>query len=123
MESKELLLGNGEKKMKILHDKWIYAGLTINTNSVFDYANRVNKLFKDKDNTWDIAIKICRFFRKEEATTIMAAPIASHTKEDSMFWPHTKEGNYTVRSRYKITFKGKESSYQQEENSTMPNED
>ena len=46
--------------------------------------------------------EIDRLFIPEEAATIKAIPFNLFNREDLRFWPHTRDGIFSVRSGYRL---------------------
>lgn len=92
------VIGNG-KSVRVEGDRWIKDGQRI-ISGVPDAQNlSVADIIIPETKVWDIR-KINTIFSPETVKDILAVPIANRDVEDRFIWPHSTDGNYSVRTGY-----------------------
>ena len=99
-------VGNGES-IEVLLDKWIP---NYPTNKVLHSVHegeedwRVSDLIDSELHgcRWDI---IMERFNREDAEAICKIPLSHKRVTDAVVWLHNKDGNYSVRSGYRVAKK------------------
>ena len=66
---------------------------------VDEWEWRVSELIDWRVKDWDREL-IATAFHKEDADAILRIPLSSRAVSDVLFWLHTKNGEYTVKSGY-----------------------
>jgi hypothetical protein len=61
----------------------------------------VDFLLQDDHGAWDVDV-VRAVFEEDVANQVLQIPINRRVGEDFMSWPHTKFGDYTVRSAYNL---------------------
>ena len=96
-------MGDGAS-IRPLRDKWIP---NHPSNMVLFPANegqwewRVSDLIDPFLRCWD-RDSVLQIFQKEDAEEILRIPLSRRNIPDSVMWPHTKDGIYTVKSGYHV---------------------
>lgn len=93
-------IGNG-KSMEILEDRWILdnpQGKPATVKSSSYKLQKVGELICQK--RWNRNL-IFKSFNKKDSERIMSIPISLVVREDTNFWIHSSNGDYSVRSGYK----------------------
>ena len=60
---------------------------------------RVSNLIDSSTNSWDRE-EVMTKFQRSNAEAILQIPLSRRQVPDTMFWLHTKSGEYTVKSGY-----------------------
>lgn len=97
MNSAKWVVGNGEK-IDIVNDIWVACGekVELNANSSLQV---VSELIDPLSKSWDLT-KIRFNFQPGCAIKILQTPIAWNFGEDTLWWPMSKSGDFTVKSGY-----------------------
>ncbi|KAK9673871.1 hypothetical protein RND81_12G195100 [Saponaria officinalis] len=96
-------VGDGAS-IKIWSEPWIpgtQTGLVISRKQEDCAWEHVSELMVTGRMQWD-AEKVRRGFLPFEAERILSIPLSARGLDDSWFWPWEKDGEYSVRSAYKI---------------------
>jgi hypothetical protein len=95
-------VGDG-KKIKLLTDNWIPNVLpgSFKTLSPIPDGATVESLLKDDHSSWDADV-VRAVFEEEVANQVLQVPVSRRGGEDSVSWPYTKFGVYTVCSAYNL---------------------
>ncbi|XP_027166037.1 uncharacterized protein LOC113766004 [Coffea eugenioides] len=98
-------IGNG-KSTNIWEDSWLpdnHQGKVISQKPQGCNLLKVEELIIQK--RWNKNL-IFKNFSAKEAECILSIPISLTNREDSNYWVHSSNGNYTVRSAYKVQAEG-----------------
>lgn len=90
-------VGSG-KKIFIKEDNWLASGHKLQDNIPNNFAT-VDELIDQGNKRWNVA-KIREGFSPNFAKQIVQTPIAWQGGEDSLWWPHSRDGELSVRSSY-----------------------
>jgi hypothetical protein len=95
-------IGNG-KATKIISDNWIpgVPSYTIRTLVPLQPDQTVDSLILAGSRAWDENL-IRSIFSENVASKILQVPISRHGGDDFASWPHSRFGQYTVRSAYRL---------------------
>lgn len=104
MKSARWVVGKGDK-IETVNDCWLASGDMVegNINSVLFY---VCELIDPISKSWDLQ-KLRLNFQPSTAIKILQTPIAWNYREDTVWWPKSKSGDFTVKSGYYQTKKKK----------------
>ena len=94
-------IGNG-KNTNIWEDSWIpdTSNGRVTTRRAMDNGlQKVEELICQK--RWNRNL-VFQNFNREDADKILSIPISLSGREDSQFWIHRVDGNYSVNSGYKV---------------------
>uniref|UniRef100_A0A803Q0L5 Reverse transcriptase domain-containing protein n=1 Tax=Cannabis sativa TaxID=3483 RepID=A0A803Q0L5_CANSA len=104
-------VGNGEN-VRVLEDPWLPRPVTF---KIYDKpplpANMVVADMKHGDGSWD-SIFIQEVFNSDDAELILSMPSTGWELEDKIMWHYSKNGEYTVKSGYKMASSLVEEQYQ-----------
>ena len=95
-------IGDG-KNTQLLTDWWI-PGVNpefLNPLVTVPEATSVSFLIDEELGTWDVD-RVNTTFSEEVATQVLQIPISKFGESDFASWPHTKNGQYSVRSAYNM---------------------
>lgn len=92
------IIGNG-RSVRIEGDRWVKDGQRIFTGNVATADLRESEIINQESKCWDVR-KINNFFPPVIARDILAVPIDAYSMNDRYIWPHTKDGNYSVKTGY-----------------------
>lgn len=101
------LVGNG-RITRIWEDNWIPGnpqGKPTTKEPPNNELQKVDELILN--HRWRRSL-IYRVFNKEDAEKILNIPVSISGREDRHFWKHSNNGQYTVRSSYKLMNKQRE---------------
>ena len=62
------------------------------------------QLIDEDSGMWKVA-QVREFFFPHEADAILGMPLSSRMPEDSLIWAWSKNGDFSVRSAYKVALK------------------
>ena len=95
-------IGNG-KMTNILHDSWIPGVLPSMLHPLVPLSDdqTVDSLILDDSRAWNVDM-VQAIFPEDVAMKVLQVPISRHGGEDFASWPHTRFGQYTVRSGYNL---------------------
>ncbi|KAJ1395658.1 Ribonuclease H-like superfamily [Sesbania bispinosa] len=90
----------GGERVSICEDNWLVTGKSLAhfKNSV---QGNVKELMSDLDRQWNIP-KHSSLFPLEWCKQVVQTPICITAEMNYLFWPHTKQGDYSVKSGYKV---------------------
>ncbi|KAM1034097.1 hypothetical protein ACFX2A_038402 [Malus domestica] len=95
-------IGNGQC-VKISSDNWLPTPVTScpkpTTIIVGPIPTMVASLIDSTSLPWRLN-EIKHFVSQDDACLIKSIPLYGHLEEDKIFWPWTKDGNYSVKSGY-----------------------
>ncbi|KAF4391976.1 hypothetical protein F8388_004305 [Cannabis sativa] len=93
-------VGNG-RTIRVWQEKWLPRpnGTIVNRPFEVNPNTTVSSLLNNKDE-WNIDT-LNNYFHKEDVPWILGIPIDTHS-EDMLIWPFTKDGNYIVKSGYRV---------------------
>ncbi|KAL0008579.1 hypothetical protein SO802_010081 [Lithocarpus litseifolius] len=96
-------VGNGAM-IRIYHDSWLPDPYNKRVVSPRDFLGNKALVFVliDKEHRCWLPEAIDNIFLPHEATAIKSIPLSLRECEDKMFWPHFPDGNFSVRSAYRI---------------------
>ncbi|KAJ1408204.1 Endonuclease/exonuclease/phosphatase superfamily [Sesbania bispinosa] len=109
LEGRDLLLRHGRWQMgpgdqiKAGKYNWVAAGLSLQHHLIGDDF-LVSELMFPNQRAWDPG-KVRQAFPSEIAIHILQTPISWSLNQDKFFWPHTKDGRYSVKSGYYVASK------------------
>lgn len=92
----------GEKN--IWEDKWINDKQVRRTSSLKPEGctmGRVKELVNQDQVGWHVHL-LHQLFNEADVRAILTTPISIMGLSDKLIWPHTKTGQYSVRSGYKM---------------------
>ncbi|KAH9799959.1 reverse transcriptase domain-containing protein [Citrus sinensis] len=94
-------IGSGNK-VQVHNSNWIPRPETFRPISSPTIPNEavVSELI-DSNQNWNV-IKVFQHFIKEDAELITSIPLPRRPKPDQIMWHYDKQGNYTVKSGYRI---------------------
>lgn len=94
-------VGNGNN-IRVLQDPWLPRPHTF---KIFEHPEILNDLYvsdlKWENGQWD-ADFISKVFTKEDSELILSLHSEDPSLEDKMMWQYSKDGEYSVKSGYKI---------------------
>lgn len=93
------VVGNGEK-IKIEDDNWILYGAKAKLRTGCG-ATWVREIIDQNNRGWDVR-KIRDLFDPSSVLQVFQTPIRWTQGEDFLIWPHTKSGEYSVKSGYYV---------------------
>ena len=95
-------IGNGAA-VRIMGDHWIPSTPPelLQTMSLVPSSATVKCLLNEDQGSW-CEETVRAFFQDEIANEILLLPVGRHGEEDYVRWPHTKFGEYSVRSAYNL---------------------
>jgi hypothetical protein len=83
-------------------DRWVLGLTTCHISSECHYYPenaKVGNLIDQTTSTWKKVV-IKHIFSPPEAQQILGLPVGSPTSKDTLYWPFTPFGNFSVRSAY-----------------------
>lgn len=104
LKSARWVVGCGEN-ICIQNDIWLASGNRID-QPISSELKCVKDLMEPSNRCWDIA-KVRNYFSSETAIHIFQTPIAWNVGNDSLRWPHSKSGEFSVKSSYYCIHKEK----------------
>jgi hypothetical protein len=95
-------VGDGNS-IKVLTDSWIpnVRPGEVQTLAPIPEGATVAFLLSEDRRSWDVEV-VCSIFVEDVANQIIQIPISRRGGIDFLYWPHTKFGEYTVRSAYHL---------------------
>ncbi|KAL0009671.1 hypothetical protein SO802_004779 [Lithocarpus litseifolius] len=96
-------VGNGAL-IRIYHDSWLpdpYNKRVVSPRVFLAKDAQVSVLIDKEHRCW-LLEAIDNIFLPHEAAAIKSIPLSLKECEDKMFWPHSPDGKYSVRSAYKL---------------------
>ena len=96
-------VGDGSN-IKIWGDNWLAGsntGQVLSPRHYFPEEATVSCLINQEQHTWKTQL-IEHMFLPHEASSILGMPLSSHASLDTLIWPHTSNGRYSVRSAYRL---------------------
>jgi hypothetical protein len=95
-------VGNGQA-INIWDDNWVIwqNGYKIVTPNNGQHIAKVSDIMDNSPKSWNTTI-IIQNFLPFESTIIHQIPLIKESVVDQLMWPHSKEGNYTVKSGYNL---------------------
>nr|POE68424.1 putative ribonuclease h protein [Quercus suber] len=96
-------LGNGSQ-VRIYHDAWLprsRQGKVISPASESHENALVSSLINQVERCWKVA-EIDTLLLPEEAAIIKAILLSVFDRDDLLFWSHTHDGSYSVKSGYRL---------------------
>ncbi|KAJ1393859.1 hypothetical protein SESBI_34622 [Sesbania bispinosa] len=105
--------------INICEDNWLSSGQRL---SQFGgtIQGKVQELILEEGRMWDVP-KIRNLFPMDWCKQVLQTPISLTADLDSLCWPHSKQGDYTVKSGYKV-LKQKKAPSCQASTSQVPHE-
>ncbi|GAU30587.1 hypothetical protein TSUD_392780 [Trifolium subterraneum] len=103
------IVGDG-RKIKVMKDPWLRdtgSGWMSALQPQTVYKLTVSDLMIEGTKHWD-TFRILQLFSFDVADKILAVPLLSEVREDRMVWKEEENGEYTVRSGYKLLMREKE---------------
>jgi hypothetical protein len=96
------MVGNGED-INIWEDNWVFYqnGHRILTPHINQNVDKVCDLIATTPKSWNTTV-INQNFMPFESSLIHQIPLINETVMDQLMWPHSREGNYTVKSGYNL---------------------
>lgn len=85
--------------VNIATDRWLVTGERILGNDIIQQDTRVAELMTS--HAWNVR-KVFHLFPRDMARSILATPINPQILHDDVFWPHARDGKYSVKTGYKI---------------------
>lgn len=91
------VIGDGSR-IDVKADLWMHNGqrAVLKTNSSISI---VAELIDQSNQRWDMG-KIRENFELRDAVPVLQTPISMFPRPDVLIWPYTKDGGYSVKSRY-----------------------
>ena len=99
-------IGNG-KSVEIWRDRWIPTPdnfQVVTPQGPNGELRKVAQLIDEDTGMWKVD-QVRKFFFPHEANVILGMPLSSRMPEDSLIWAWSKNGDFTVRSTYKVALK------------------
>lgn len=96
-------VGNGSS-IRIWGDNWLNGSSTgqiVSPRHYFPEDATVSCLINKDLHEWKAQL-VEHIFLPHEATSILGIPLSSHACVDTVIWPHTTNGRYSVRSAYRF---------------------
>ncbi|KAJ1399617.1 Ribonuclease H-like superfamily [Sesbania bispinosa] len=86
--------------INISEDNWLSSGQRLSQFRGIIQGNVQNLLLEDR-RVWDVP-KIRNLLPMDWCKHVLQRPISLTADSDSLVWPHSKQGDYTVKSGYKV---------------------
>jgi hypothetical protein len=96
-------VGDG-RSIKVMTNSWLRGsanGRMCAPQSQGVYQISVNSLMIENERQWDVN-KIMNLFSYDAAAQILAVPLVVEVQEDRLVWKEEQNGEYTVRSGYRL---------------------
>jgi hypothetical protein len=102
MKGARWCVGDG-RSIRLLTDNWIpnYAPGSFTLLAHIPDGATVDFLLQDDHGAWDVDV-VRAIFEEEVANQVLQIQISRSVGVDFLSWPHTKFGEYTVRSAYNL---------------------
>lgn len=101
-------VGNGAL-IRIYHDNWLpnpYNKRMVSPRDFLGNDAQVFVLIDNEHRCW-LQEAIDNIFLPHKAVAIKSIPFSLRVCEDKLFWPHSPDGKYSVRSTYKVLMEEK----------------
>ena len=99
-------MGDGES-INVWRDPWLPSEFLpfVSSQAAARLENmRVLELIKPSTNEWNLEL-LQQLFCARDISMIESIPLCSRKVDDTLFWPFTLSGSYTVKSGYRFLYK------------------
>ena len=99
-------MGDGES-INVWRDPWLPSKFLpfVSSQAVARLEDmRVKELIKPGTNEWN-SLLLQQLFCARDISLIESIPLYSWKVDDTLIWPFTPSGSYTVKSRYRFLYK------------------
>ena len=123
MEDLRWRVGDGES-INVWEDSWLPSEFLpfVSSQPAAGLENmRVRELIKSGTNEWKLVL-LQQLFCARDISMIESIPLCSWKVDDTLFWPFTPSGSYTVKSGYRFLYKAQSmdnSDYNLEDNNGL----
>jgi hypothetical protein len=96
-------IGNGDT-IKVWEQNWLKEGMSLPLSTdTYNLQNHVTvkDLLMPNSKKWNYEV-LCSMFEANTVSTIMKTPLFDSVREDTIVWKLEQDGNYSVRSAYKL---------------------
>ena len=106
MEGLRWRVGDGES-INVWRDSWLSSEFLpfVSSQPAAGLENmKVRELIKSGTNEWNLVL-LQQLFYARDISMIESIPLYSWKVDDTLFWPFTPSGSYTVKSGYRFLYK------------------